>query len=65
MIVMKKDKIVKTSDTEPPDGKDINSWQEGENCKHLKDKDKDKFKDKKKKKKGYKTGKTKSYISIV
>lgn len=63
MIVMKKDKIVKTSDTEPPDGKDINSWQEGENYKYLKDKDK--FKDKKKKKKGYKIGITKSYISIV
>lgn len=48
MIVMKKDKIVKTSDTEPADGKDINSWQEGENYKYLKDKDK--FKDKKKRK---------------
>ena len=59
MIVMKKDKIVKTSDTEPPDGKDINSWQEGENYKYLKDKDK------KKKKKGYNIGITKSYISIV
>lgn len=63
MIVMKKDKIVKTSDTEPADGKDINSWQEGENYKYLKDKDK--FKDKKKKKKGYKIGITKSYINIV
>ena len=59
MIVMKKDKIVKTSDTEPADGKDINSWQEEENYKYLKDKDK------KKKKKGYEIGITKSYISIV
>lgn len=59
MIVMKKDKIVKTSDTEPADGKDINSWQEEENYKYLKDKDK------KKKKKGYNIGITKSYISIV
>ena len=59
MIVMKKDKIVKTSDTEPADGKDINSWQEEENYKYLKDKDK------KKKKRGYKIGITKSYISIV
>ena len=59
MIVMKKDKIVKTSDTEPADGKYINSWQEEENYKYLKDKDK------KKKKKGYKIGITKSYISIV
>ena len=59
MIVIKKDKIVKTSDTEPADGKDINSWQEEENYKYLKDKDK------KKKKKGYKIGITKSYINIV
>ena len=35
MIVMKKDNIVKIFNIEPPDGKDITSWQEGENYKYL------------------------------